>query len=262
LVLAAPDKPLITRIALDMPPKSELEPLLAIATHERATPSLVYRSLLRSLHEGHIQPGAKLPNERDIARQLKTSRTAVRAALSMMERQGLIRRRVGSGTFVTEDAEQVFEKMDQTSAAPHNDVPSFTEIVEGRLLFEPAMMQIVVNRVEPAEIEAMRATLDRILNAPTWREFKERIYSLHQLMFAATTNRFLIQIMDNIVADRRAVVFDGKDTDTPAPFPVRQQTHKELAAIVEAISRRRAKRAQELTGDHLMRMLATINIWQ
>jgi hypothetical protein len=43
---------------------------------------------------------------------------------------------------------------------------------------------------------------------------------------------------------------------------VRQQTYKELAAIVEAISRRRAKRAQELTSDHLMRMLATINIWQ
>ena len=242
--------------------KSNLEPLIAIATNERATPSLVYRSLLRSLNEGLIQPGAKLPNERDIARQLKTSRTAVRAALTMMERQGLIRRRVGSGTFVTEDAEQVFEKMDQTSAVQHNDVPSFTEIVEGRLLFEPAMMQIVVNRVEPGEIDQMRATLEHILNAPTWREFKERIYSLHQLMFAATKNKFLIQIMDNIIADRRAVVFDGKNTDSPAPLPVRQQTHKELAAIVDAIAHRRGKRAQELTTDHLMRMLATINIWQ
>jgi DNA-binding FadR family transcriptional regulator len=34
-------------------------------------------------------PGAKLPNERDLARQLKTSRTAVRSALAMMEGQGL-----------------------------------------------------------------------------------------------------------------------------------------------------------------------------
>jgi DNA-binding FadR family transcriptional regulator len=141
-------------------------------------------------------------------------------------------------------------------------VPSFTEIVEGRLLFEPAMMQIVVNRVEQGELDQMRATLELILNAPTWREFKERIYSLHQLMFAATKNKFLIQIMDNIVADRRAVVFDGKDTNSPAPLPVRQQTHKELAAIVDAIAHRKAKRARELTNDHLMRMLATINIWQ
>ena len=54
-------------------------------------------------------PGAKLPNERDLAQQLKTSRTAVRSALAMMERQGLIRRRVGSGTFLTDDADRVFE---------------------------------------------------------------------------------------------------------------------------------------------------------
>jgi hypothetical protein len=31
---------------------------------------------------------------------------------------------------------------------------------------------------------------------------------------------------------------------------------------VDAIAERKAKRAQELTSDHLMRTLATINIWQ
>jgi len=245
-----------------MPPKTDIEPLTAITAHERATPSLVYRSLLKSIHEGRIVPGAKLPNERDIARQLKTSRTAVRSALAMMERQGLIRRRVGSGTFLTDDAGHIFDKMDQTSIASHTSVPSFVEIVEGRLLFEPAMMHLVASRVEPSEIEAMRETLEDIVNAPSWREFKERIYALHQLIFAATKNKFLIQIMDDIVADRRAVVFDGKNTDRQAPLQVREQTHKELSAIVEAIADRKGKRAQELTSDHLMRILATINIWQ
>ena len=245
-----------------MPPIPELEPLISIATNERATPSLVYRSLLRSLHDGYLRPGAKLPNERDIAKQLKTSRTAVRNALTMMERQGLVRRRVGSGTFVTEDASQIFDRMDQTNIGTHDDVPSFVEIIEGRLLFEPAMMHIVVNLIEEEEVQAMRRTLDDILNAPTWREFKERIYSLHKLMFAATKNKFLIQIMDSILADRRAVVFDGRNTDQPAPVPVRQQTHKELLEIVDAIAQRKGNQAHDLMNDHLMRMLATVNIWQ
>ena len=131
-----------------MPPKAAIEALTAISTHDRATPSLVYRSLLQSIHDGHMVPGAKLPNERDLARQLKTSRTAVRSALAMMERQGLIHRRVGSGTFLADDADSIFGRMDQTSIGTHNDVPSFVEIVEGRLLFEPAMMDLVVNRVE------------------------------------------------------------------------------------------------------------------
>ena len=120
-----------------MPPKSASDALTAIATHDRATPSLVYRSLLRSIHDGHMVPGARLPNERDLARRLKTSRTAVRSALAMMERQGLVSRRVGSGTYLTDDADMVFDRMDQTSIGSHEAVPSFAEIVEGRLLYFP-----------------------------------------------------------------------------------------------------------------------------
>ena len=46
------------------------------STNARATQSLVYRSLLRSIREGLLVPGAKLPHESDLAQQLNTSRTA------------------------------------------------------------------------------------------------------------------------------------------------------------------------------------------
>lgn len=236
--------------------------LAGIAGNERATPSLVYRALLRTIREGVMLPGAKLPNERELASRLNTSRSAVRSALAMMERQGLVRRQVGSGTFLTEDADDVFERMDQTGAPPHAAVPSCVEIVEGRLLFEPPMMHLVVSRAEPDDIAAMRGSLADILAAPTWRDFKENIYALHRHMFAATRNRFMMQIMESILADRRAVAFDGQETDKPAPEAVQRQTHRDLAAIVDAIAARDGKRAESLTADHLMRTLATINIWQ
>ncbi|WP_309082961.1 GntR family transcriptional regulator [Chelativorans sp.] len=236
--------------------------LNVVTSNERATPSLVYRALLRSIREGIMVPGSKLPNERELASQLNTSRTAVRTALAIMEREGLVTRRVGAGTFLTEDADHVFERMDQTDADDHDSVPSFIEIVEGRLLFEPAMMQLVVSRAEENDIAAMRQILKNILDAPTWRDFKESIYGLHEQMFSATKNRFLMQIMESILADRRAVAFDGRETDKPAPQPVRTQTHKDLSAIVEAIAARDGKLAESLLSDHLMRTLATINIWQ
>ena len=236
--------------------------LNVVTSNEKATPSLVYRALLRSIRQGIMVPGSKLPNERELASQLNTSRTAVRSALSIMEREGLVRRRVGAGTFLTEDAHQVFERMDQTNADNHDGVPSFVEIVEGRLLFEPAMMHLVVSRADDEDIAAMRQILQNILAAPTWRDFKESIYALHEQMFAATKNRFMMQIMESILADRRAVAFDGRETEKPAPQPVRTQTHKDLSAIVEAIAAREGKLAESLLSDHLMRTLATINIWQ
>lgn len=236
--------------------------LNVVTSQERATPSLVYRALLRAIRDGIMIPGSKLPNERELASQLRTSRTAVRSALSIMEREGLVRRRVGAGTFLTEDADQIFERMDQTDAGTHDAVPSFVEIVEGRLLFEPAMMHLVVSRADEGDVAAMRQMLENVLDAPTWADFKESIYALHEQMFAATKNRFLMQIMESILADRRAVAFDGRETEKPAPQPVRTQTHKDLSAIVEAIAARDAKLAESLLSDHLMRTLATINIWQ
>lgn len=245
-----------------MPANGAQPQLVSIATNKRATPSLVYRALLKSIRDGLMIPGAKLPNERELAHQFNTSRTAVRSALAIMEREGLVHRRVGSGTFLADDARNVFERMDQTSAAAHENVPTFGEIVEGRLLFEPAMMHLVVSRVLEDDLAEMRRVLDDILTAPTWEDFKESIYALHRAIFAATKNRFLIQIMSSILDDRRAVLFDGHDTDQPAPGPVKRQTHKDLQAIVDAIAERNGSRAERLVSDHLMRMLATINIWQ
>ena len=124
------------------------------------------------------------------------------------------------------------------------------------------MMHLVVTRVDEDEIAEMRRILGEIVSAPSWEDFKESIYALHRQIFASTKNRFLVQIMNSILDDRRAVHFDGRDTDKPAPEPVRKQTHKDLQLIVDAIALGDAARAEELVSDDLMRTLATVNIWQ
>ncbi len=234
----------------------------ALTGNERVTPSVLYRALLRSIRDGALMPGARLPNERDLARRFGTGRSTVRSALSMMEGQGLVRRRVGSGTFLAPDADQIFARLDVVPIPPHDDVPSFIEILEGRLLFEPGMLSLVVARATDADFEAMERALGQILTAPRWIDFKEAIYALHACIFAATHNRFLMQIMENIVADRRAVDFDGRDTVRPVPEPVRRQAHDDLKVIVEALRRRDGRSAEKAMRDHLLRTIATVNLYQ
>ena len=123
------------------------------------------------------------------------------------------------------------------------------------------MMHLVIKRIEPDEIEALHRNLAEIQEAKTWHQFKESVYAFHWKIFSATKNRFLIQVADSIVADRRAVVFDGKHVEEPPHEAVRRQYYQEFSALVAAIADRKAKRAEELISDHLMRMLATINIW-
>src|SRR6187431_3642856 len=55
------------------------------------------RGLIRS---GEFPAGARLPPERDLAKQLRVSRPSVREALIALEVEGLVEVRVGSGIYV------------------------------------------------------------------------------------------------------------------------------------------------------------------
>src|SRR6266540_59264 len=54
---------------------------------------------------GEFKPGDRLPPERDLAKLLGVSRPTVREAMIALEMAGLVEVRVGSGTFVTDNAE-------------------------------------------------------------------------------------------------------------------------------------------------------------
>ncbi len=54
------------------------------------------------IEEGELQPHQRLPPERDLSRNYGVARMTVRQALAELEREGLVYRRPGRGTFVSE----------------------------------------------------------------------------------------------------------------------------------------------------------------
>lgn len=60
--------------------------------------------LLAELNANRLKPGDLLPAEIELAKRMNMARNTVRQALSPLERNGLIRRIRGKGTFVTQDA--------------------------------------------------------------------------------------------------------------------------------------------------------------
>ncbi len=59
-------------------------------------------SLLEQIESGELTPGDRLPPERTLSEAEGVSRMTLRAALHSLEQKGLVKRRQGAGTFVSE----------------------------------------------------------------------------------------------------------------------------------------------------------------
>jgi len=58
-------------------------------------------ALRTRVRSGGLSPGDRLPSEPELAQQLGVSRSSLRAAITLLEEEGFLSRRHGSGTYVT-----------------------------------------------------------------------------------------------------------------------------------------------------------------
>ena len=86
-----------------MPPKSIK---LLLPPISPAVPGTLYEQIVtglkRAISEKRIEPGAALPSFRQLAEELLVSVITVKRAYEELEREGIIFRRQGLGTFVSE----------------------------------------------------------------------------------------------------------------------------------------------------------------
>jgi len=113
----------------------------------------------KQISDGRLSVGEKLPAERDMARQYKTSRVSVREAYRSLEEMGLLRIRRGAegGAFVAQfDHEPVRRSLSLVlglGKATHE------EVTEARTLLEPSIARLAALRAHPDDI----AKLEQIL---------------------------------------------------------------------------------------------------
>jgi len=97
-------------------------------------------ALQKRIEAGELQPGDAVPSERELARNYEVSLMTARHALAEMERDGLVDRRRGAGTFVA------------LPKIHFNRLASFTEQMASRGL--PARSRILCASVVEGEQEA------------------------------------------------------------------------------------------------------------
>lgn len=83
----------------------------------------VVEELYRLIDEKHIQPGGKLPPERELIEQLKVSRNVLREAFHVLETRGVIVSHQGKGRFLRNSQATDPRNVQKVSAKIWNAIP-------------------------------------------------------------------------------------------------------------------------------------------
>ena len=109
------------------------------------------------ISQGTLQPGSKLPSEKELLDQFEVSRPALREALHELIGEGILEMRHGQGTFVRELTAASAIQEGAVSLLLLSD--SIKEIQEARLILEPVLAMWAAERATEEELNELEAFL-------------------------------------------------------------------------------------------------------
>jgi len=112
----------------------------------------VAAELRQIIQRGGFSVGDKMPAERQLAEQLDVSRALLREALIMLEIQGLVEVRQGSGVYITRLPDDGTPKTDDSDIGPF-------ELMQARQVLESSIAEVAALTVTKADIDALQRIL-------------------------------------------------------------------------------------------------------
>lgn len=141
-----------------------------------ATVQVVIDTLFARIKSNEYPMDTRLPSERTLASELGVARNTVREALDVLETRNVIRRRAGSGSFVTYKSEPRPEPAVNSIAQETSPLDHL--VVRG--ILEPEMVRLAVINMTPRQIEDLDQILSRIesvrTNVEDFVKYEEELY--------------------------------------------------------------------------------------
>jgi DNA-binding FadR family transcriptional regulator len=132
----------------------DIPPLRRRSGHASAELAAHFEKLIAS---GHLQPGMRIPAERELAVSMSVSRTTLREAMHELEAKHLIERRPGRGTTVLGPSSEVGVLIDTLT-----DVElQVRHAAEMRFVVEPRIAGFAARRATAADILRLHEVLDQ-----------------------------------------------------------------------------------------------------
>ncbi len=152
---------------------------------------------------GGLEPGERLPPERELCSYLGVSRTVVREALNLLEARGLISIEHGRGAVVSGGNPRAVRET--LGLLLRVQSKTLWELLEIRKILEVEVAGLAAERTGPEDVESMRLQLDRMresIDAP--EGYVDADVEFHALLARGTRNDVLLTMLEPVVDLLRA----------------------------------------------------------
>jgi len=229
-------------------------------------PRRLYRQIADQIRKligsGEFPAGARLPPERDLARQLGVSRPSVREALIALEVEGLVEVRIGSGIYVLGPSVRA-EDEDAAGGGPGAGTVDAAagpfELMRARYTIESECAALAAKSAKKAQIAALEEALEMME-----REFAQETQPIagdrlfHLRIAEATGNGALVAVVKMLWEERLGPLYQRLEHhyDTPGLWIAAMAEHR---AVLKAIALHDAAGARVAMQRHLNKAYKRFN---
>lgn len=202
---------------------------------------------------GELAVGDHLPPERELARLLGVSRSAVREAVRTLQAQGVVRSAVGTGasagTTITAVSAHALTRLLRLHVALANF--PLPDVVEVRISLERLSARLAAQRASSNDLAAMRDALEVMAEPGIGRErFNDADTAFHVAIASAAGNLLAADMTVAIRESMRLPILD-RFRHVHAWEDVVDQLRRDHEAIYSAITEGRADEAEEVVETHI-----------
>lgn len=204
------------------------------------------------IERGEYAPGARLPPERDLAKQLGVSRPSVREALIALEVEGYVEVRIGSGVYVLGPRPATREEL------PADSGPF--ELIKARWLIEAECAALAAKHATRAQVRAIEDALEAMEVArgkPGMPLAEDRQF--HLRIAEASGNSALALVVRTLWDQRAGPLFRRLEDhyDTPDLWGHANREHRDVCEAIASHDPAAARAAMRRHMDHAARRFST-----
>ncbi len=208
-------------------------------------PDRIIDRILELIKNKQLQPGDKLPPERELAEIMQVGRQTLRAALRALSAMDVIDIRRSSGAYITDLKPNTF--IERLEFMFRMSESSIIELFEARSALEMTIIRLAASRITSEEFEQLQAHTNKTVELlDSVATFSKADLEFHRMLCQFSRNSILAQFAEVIL--KLGLETRHKTAETRE---ARQQAAREHQAIVAALATGDPDLAAKAMLDHM-----------